>query len=546
MEPRFADLHCHPHMRSFNWLHEPGDPEKNGKYHPWWIIFPKSKASGKGKRAAAYSQCDLVQVTNGNMKLAFASLYPLEKGWVTGRSEIVKGRIVDLRKLIGNNFINDALSETLSFIMKPFVSRLGEDNGKKLAMRDFAQAIFMKLPIKKINFYQSNEYDYFTELKAERNYLRKCNNKETSSEIYLSWPKRWFVNLKRQKRKHPGILDATGTYEIAKNGKEVTRIIDEDKTALVLTIEGANVFNSHESLDKVLEKIKEVKDWEEPVFFITFTHHFYNFLAGQAHSLPDIGNLLLDQSRGLKEGFTDEGRKVIRYLLSLDDNNNYIPDELGKRILIDVKHMNAVSRKEFYDEIILPCLEKGDKIPVLASHVAYSGRNTLQEHIDHMDEEEDGYMAQKNGHAYNAWNINICDEDVLVVFKTGGLIGINFDQRVLGLAKEDFDNEERHAFYIWQNMKACMMTVIDSTDAGLPPKEKVVNMMCIGTDFDGYIDPVNKYATVLDLRQFRGDLIKEIDNDKDKEKLLFGNSSGELADKICFGNAYDFVVEHFG
>jgi microsomal dipeptidase-like Zn-dependent dipeptidase len=546
METKFADLHCHPHMRSFNWLHNPKKPIEKSKYHPWWLILPKFKASEEGRRASAYSQCDMAHVMNGNLKLVFASLYPMEKGWVTGRDNLIKGRVVDLHKMLGNNAFNDFTSDLLSLVLKPFFFKVGQDKGKMIAMRDFAQAVYMKLPLRKINFYQSEDYDYWHELNEERKYLLKRNAEPSETEIFIPWLKSLFVNKKKLKREHPDTLDAQGTYVIAKNGEHIKKILNEGNTAFVMTIEGANVFNSHEPLSNVLKKVELVKDWEEPVFFITFTHHFYNFLAGQAHSLPDIGNVLIDQSKGLKEGFTPEGREVIRYMLSLDKDNNYKPNELKRRILIDVKHMNAISRSEFYREIIEPCLEKGDKIPVLASHVAYSGRETQMDMITDMDNEKDGFTASKNGHAFNAWNINVCDEDVLIIFKTGGLIGINFDQRVLGVAKEDLENEEKHVFYIWQNMKACMMTVLNSTDNHLPPKEDVVNLVCIGTDFDGYIDPVNKYPTVLEFDQFRKDLIKVITHDPDKDKLLFNKYTPEdLADKICFNNAYDFVVKNF-
>jgi len=543
MEPRFADLHCHPHMRSFNWLHKPNKSIETRKYNPWWIILPKFNALEQGKRAAAYSQCDMAQVINGNLKLAFISLYPMEKGWVTGRDNLVKGRIMDLHKVLGNNAFNDFISDGVSLFLKPFFHKLGQDKGKMIALRDFAQAVYMKLPFGKINFFQSAEYDYFKELKQEIKYLRKENNKENETKIFIPLHKRIFRNKKRLKRRFPDLLDAKGTYVFAKDGNHLKHILEENKTAFILTIEGSNVFNSHETLADIIKKIEEVKSWDEPLFFITFTHHFYNFLAGQAHSLPDIGNLLIDQDKGLKEGFTPDGWKVIRYLLSLDDQNNYKPLEMKGRVLIDVKHMNAISRQEYYKEIVLPCLEKGDRIPVIASHVAYSGRDKLMDLIKEMENEKDGFVVEKNGHLFNAWNINICDEDILIIFKTGGLIGINFDQRVLGLAKEDMENESKHAFYIWQNMKACIMAVINSAETDFPPKVKAVDMICIGTDFDGYIDPVNKYSTVLDFKQFREDLIVAISNDPDKDKLLFNKYSAEnMADKICFTNAYEFVI----
>ena len=131
------------------------------------------------------------------------------------------------------------------------------------------------------------------------------------------------------------------------------------KTAFVLTIEGANVFNSNESLATIKRRIAEVKNWNVtsgqsvkplPVFFISFAHHFYNHLCGHAHSIPDAGNLLLSQEEGMNSGFTEKGKAIIRYLLSLSDDNAKNEQEYGKRILIDTKHMSAAARKYYYTD----------------------------------------------------------------------------------------------------------------------------------------------------------------------------------------------------
>ena len=64
-------------------------------------------------------------------------------------------------------------------------------------------------------------------------------------------------------------------------------------------------------------------------------------------------------------------------------------------------------------------------------------------------------------------------------------------------------------------------------------------------DFDGFIDPVNKYPTVMDFEQLAKDLIQVINNDPDKDALLFETDVETFVKKVCFDNAYDFVVENF-
>jgi len=123
----------------------------------------------------------------------------------------------------------------------------------------------------------------------------------------------------------------------------------------------------------------EMKQWKEPVFFITLSHHFNNYLFGHAHSIPDDAGGILDQSDGMNSGITPNGREILRLLLSVDDHLEFSPAKLGRRILIDIKHLSALARKEYYHDFLKPLMAKGDIIPVIASHVAYSGRVSLDD-----------------------------------------------------------------------------------------------------------------------------------------------------------------------
>lgn len=506
MESRFADLHCHPHMRSFNWLHKKGEPEINKQHNPWWIILPNFKAEERGNRAAAYSQSDMAKVANGNLKLAFVALYPMEKGWITGRS-------------------------------------LAEES--KPSLRDYVQAIYMKIPKERVDFIKSGDYDYFRELKEEKVYLDKASGKFNKTELVIPKVKDIFVSRKKMLKKFPRQLIGEGTYILAKNGEHVKEIIEQGNLAFVLTIEGANVFNTTDNVEAIKERIREVKDWKESVFFISLTHHFYNYLAGHAHSIPDIGKLVLDQSLGINSGFTKKGLEVTRYLLGIDKAGNFKPGELGRRILIDVKHLNVVSRKEYYEKFVQPSFATMNPIPVIASHVAYSGRATMQELIENMAREKDHRYTKRNGHKFNNWNINLCDEDVVMIYKSQGLIGINLDQRVLGVLRKDARKKSTHANYVWQNIKAMMKVITDSADPEIKSKKEVTDLFCLGTDFDGFIDPLNKYPTVLQFEDLRKDLIEVINNDPDRVSLTGNLNAENFVDKICFGNAFEFVVKNF-
>ena len=154
-------------------------------------------------------------------------------------------------------------------------------------------------------------------------------------------------------------------------------------------------------------------------------------------------------------------------------------------------------------------------------------------------------MAERFGHKFNSWNINVCDEDIHMCFKTGGLIGINLDQRILGISKADQDDQSKHMHYVWQNMRAIMLVALEAKGSDFPDKKQVTSLVCLGTDFDGYIDPADKYATVNDFGKLREDLVEAIGKDKEKDKILNGLTPDELAEKICFTNAMDFVLKNF-
>ncbi len=84
MEPKYADIHCHPHSRAFHWMRNTKfekKPKHAKRYNPWTVVLSNFKNQKKGKRAFTYSQCDPVKLLNGKTQLVFSSMYPMEKGF---------------------------------------------------------------------------------------------------------------------------------------------------------------------------------------------------------------------------------------------------------------------------------------------------------------------------------------------------------------------------------------------------------------------------------------------------------------------------------
>src|SRR5262245_44488448 len=89
----FADFHCHPHFRAYNFLRNSSEYNSK-KYHPWTVILGSNKEEEAGGRGFSYSQCDFSQLQSSGTRLVFASLYPFEKGFFSGNGKL-DGRLVN-------------------------------------------------------------------------------------------------------------------------------------------------------------------------------------------------------------------------------------------------------------------------------------------------------------------------------------------------------------------------------------------------------------------------------------------------------------------
>src|SRR5690606_25025609 len=114
--------------------------------------------------------------------------------------------------------------------------------------------------------------------------------------------------------------------------------------SLIPCIEGMHVLNC--GLEKkcnpatVKANARKLRNLPNAPWYVTFSHHFYNELCGHARRLRGPIGAVTDQEKGINSSFTPLGLDVLDILL---DRN-----APGRRIYIDVKHMSAQARKEFY------------------------------------------------------------------------------------------------------------------------------------------------------------------------------------------------------
>ncbi len=291
------------------------------------------------------------------------------------------------------------------------------------------------------------------------------------------------------------------------------------------TVEGAHALLSgtvsHEEYNidtqQIISNIKALKQHALRPLFITFSHHFFNSLAGHAHSIYGLASKVLDQSFGLGNPIGPDGWIIIRCLLGLEDQCQQWP------ILIDTKHFSLAARRQYFDFI---AHEKNYSIPVINSHAAYSGSLTIENVI-------------YNNPPFSHNQTNISGEEVYHIWRSRGLIGINMDEKVL-----------------WQGEKIPLIRIIAENIMGmvrgavefaskynLPEVDQTIwDIFCIGSDYDGFIDPLDSYPSPLTMPQLEKDLHQEFAYNPQYNKLHLRINAQELTQKIMYKNINDFLL----
>jgi microsomal dipeptidase-like Zn-dependent dipeptidase len=266
------------------------------------------------------------------------------------------------------------------------------------------------------------------------------------------------------------------------------------KIAIILAIEGAHAlgfeyshyrfpairgfsYDGFESVSRAL--IRQRLDWaaKQQVQLITLVHMLYNELATPARAV---------EYRGLQNILPNPFRSVQRLgkYRGLTAHGVYFVEEAYRRcILIDIKHCDYESRRQVYE------IAQEYRMPVVASHIAASGRS--------YPSKEDTAKERRQSSTFNPWDINLHDEDLIAIARGGGLIGLILDERVLAgerLLEEVRRGQLPPLFPLTQQIDYIYRRL---TQAGISPLA-ALQMLCIGSDLDGFIDPIDAVPTVLE------------------------------------------------
>lgn len=474
----FVDIHAHPTLRAYNSTVSQGtrnlwekthNPSFDNKLGRW--------ARMKSHGIAHHSQANLYNFAEGNVRVVFDALYPFEKGFLNLRK---------LPKAMLGKENADILFQTVT----------GYDMNQIRALR--------------------KHKDYFQELLGQYGFLSKGQGQSPDGKF---------------------------SYQLAGNWGDVEAIVgsDPNKIAVVVTIEGAHALNCGIPKRKgkpgacekeLLDNIGTIKSWKAAPFFINLAHHFYNELSGHTRSLKPGMYQAFNQKKGLNEGITPLGWKVLHELLAKDN---------GRRVLIDVKHMSLKARKEYYQMIHSHNrISHHDRIPIVCSHTGVSAYSTIRASGRRKDKPRK--MRQT---PFHNWAINLSDEEIRHIADSGGLMGLMVDKGLLGSQQrlveiKGFEDarQRKDALLelVAQNIFRAVHAVGDS---------RGWDLIALGTDYDGMITHLDMYPEAACLPDLKSDLVDYLKRTRYCQDLWHGLEPEEMVQKLMQTNALRFLEHHF-
>jgi microsomal dipeptidase-like Zn-dependent dipeptidase len=323
---------------------------------------------------------------------------------------------------------------------------------------------------------------------------------------------------------------------------------------------GPNPMNADEAT--ILKRVDALKGigsadcpaWPHSPIWITMTHAFNNDICGFAQALEKKFRNLLDFSEpytagnnppryvaARNTGLTPIGKKVVERMLGIDAVSQARAVK-GRRIVVDIKHMSTRARKEYYDILdAWNALHPEDPIPVLMSHAAVNGKPLLNENNFNPEDTDE---SAENSNGFNPWSINLYDEEIVRIHKSKGVIGLIFYQPILAGGKRRAGHFKWSAAE-WANVFGDQIEYMVKTvyASGVPNKQAIWDYICIGSDFDGQINPVDQFATADKLPNFRVELHKVLQ--QPRFNALRTTDAATHTDKICGINAALFLQRYF-
>jgi len=367
------------------------------------------------------------------------------------------------------------------------------------------------------------------------------------------------------------------------------------KTIHVLfSVEGCHTLSSllqHFDAGEVIANLDDLRS-KVPVISINLTHMEQSDFCNNAYGMQFLSN----------DGFRPTGNKIGTGGISI------LQHCYQHKIMVDIKHMSLGARMHLYQ--LRGTADFGAiNQPIVCTHAGFTGISVkeIPDYIFQQRKFSKGYTLFWQGKpvkyggnparpSFNASSINLYDEDILQILRSGGMIGLSMDKRILGYQeyeeqtseRDDFPLESEYVsnqelnFFLGESGRVLVGKAFDDGDKVLGWDEildggvvnpqagdyhllhfmahvlhlvtvaekfdydptKAMTQICIGSDFDGLINPIWSCGTILEITAFKNMFARRfVQFASDSHvRLPEGFDSAAFAEKLFFENGRDFVL----
>lgn len=567
----YFDLHFHPVAKNFlSRYHEPEKEEISTLMETVKMSKAFMDFTDEVALRTLESQCSIEQMKTGKVNFGVAAVSALEFGMVSSKgffSDLIKS---SLTKPFDKYYFEAVREGTVSYL--------------NLFLREVAQ--YKKLVDEgKVKMYTHKNYrEGFSENKPNlmlsieggHNLSIKKIGNSLDSDDFENYDSELFFDPKTESSLHPA-----------------------------------------EVLGRLVEYLR---DWNMDVLYLGLTHMTHipeQHLATHAFGTKRLKH---PSFYPFGNGLSDLGKEVVEKAYGLrypvDDNpNSNDCEETESRhrpVLIDVKHLSLKSRLDLYE------LRKGkyENIPLIASHVGVTGYsiNDWKDNLDtnrctnHVDQgiktvkiytkpKVAGYHGSnvKTEFVYNPCTLNLMDEDIIEVANSRGMIALGLDVSLLGYESQPTGSYDAYEFlstadftyhFRYNSIRSLNFTglqEIRSEEAWLKPEKNKLHPLslcfnivhivavialrtdiedpwkhiCVGSDFDGFIEPLTVCSSSAHMKDLESTLHQWLPVAAEKYREENGGASDlfefaekrSVLEKVVQGILYDsgvrFVTDYF-
>lgn len=261
-------------------------------------------------------------------------------------------------------------------------------------------------------------------------------------------------------------------------------------------------------------------------------------------------------------------------------------------IYIDIRHMDIQARIDYYT--YLRNRKGNDTIPIIMSHAAVSGeslnyalltgngpwydrypevRNPFKFYKRHARRDScfvnAGFIQDKNVTGwFNPWSVNLANEEIPVIYNSNGLIGLIFFDLTLGTHMVNYKRRNKKQYTVellntsyarkarlsdadicdFYEMESFMRNMFHIVEKSGRTDSTAWNHICVGSDFDSGMDPIDISPTAKEMPKFYNQMIKLLPLYAEvnaKEHLLFKLSPAQITRKIFHDNMYRFIMKYY-